>query len=578
MIHMKNTILSARRCGNYLKKRRETEEFKDISEKAKLSQQHNEHVHYLAPSGYAARRTKWCVDDPITSLTGYESTDPSALSSELTGRSYDWIRARTKPREGGGYYFPNDKTKEVFDKMGELQRQVSDGSWTPEGHDDILSRALGQKDHGGRVRGVGGGAKIKDIFGSGKTKHSGLVSVDELTTITQEITKKVHKEFEEKMNEMMNSKLEGIFNQLKQMGVSISGDQFVNNFATPKNEIIRSSCQSVHDSVHGEDHFTNLKTPTLCCLWVIHLEERRVIAARGTVFPLNSGGVNMIHNSPIVPHNVKLSVDDVVAEYQLTPLPVPCDEHETVGNAAGSFVQWPKDLVTLGQEPILLEKKKSDTSLKKNVQVPEKVESKGSVTPIKKTPPLLDNDIHSSEHCRSRRFLLNKRPPTKKSEVFKYEENGEDPIYITPEDVDQFLKMSWLNISVLEIFLNNHWMLLLFCLKESAIYVFDPLKQERKIRLATPSLTAYKLYVREGGLMNNRKEFRWHHSEVQCPQQEGGTECGFFVMRYMHDIIMLSQKNSTINWKVGLGSRNYTKKEIKEIRELWAQFFTLECF
>ncbi|XP_074353369.1 uncharacterized protein LOC141692428 isoform X4 [Apium graveolens] len=104
----------------------------------------------------------------------------------------------------------------------------------------------------------------------------------------------------------------------------------------------------------------------------------------------------MIHNSPIVPHNVKVSVDDVVAEYQLTPLPVPCDEHETVGNAAGSFVQWPKDLVTLGQEPILLEKKKSDTSLKKNVQVPEKVESKGSVTPIKKTPPLLDNDIHSS--------------------------------------------------------------------------------------------------------------------------------------------------------------------------------------
>ncbi|XP_074353368.1 uncharacterized protein LOC141692428 isoform X3 [Apium graveolens] len=104
----------------------------------------------------------------------------------------------------------------------------------------------------------------------------------------------------------------------------------------------------------------------------------------------------MIHNSPIVPHNVKVSVDDVVAEYQLTPLPVPCDEHETVGNAAGSFVQWPKDLVTLGQEPILLEKKKSDTSLKKNVQVPEKVESKGSVTPIKKTPPLLDNDIHST--------------------------------------------------------------------------------------------------------------------------------------------------------------------------------------
>ncbi|KAL8145947.1 hypothetical protein AgCh_003902 [Apium graveolens] len=150
-------------------------------------------------------------------------------------------------------------------------------------------------------------------------------------------------------------------------------------------------------------------------------------------------------------NNVYFSVHILVFSNPTSP--VPCDEHETVGNAAGSFVQWPKDLVTLGQEPILLEKKKSDTSLKKNVQVPKKVESKGSVTPIKKTPPLLDDDIHSSEHCRSLRFLLTKRPPTKKSEVFKYEENGEDPIYITPEDVDQFLKMSWLNISVLEIFL-----------------------------------------------------------------------------------------------------------------------------
>ncbi|KAL8133983.1 hypothetical protein AgCh_009162 [Apium graveolens] len=99
------------------KKRRETEEFKEISEKANLSQQHSEHVHYLGPSEYAAMRTKWCVDDPIASLSGYESTNSSTLSSELTGRSYDWIRERIKPQEGGGYNFPNYKMKVVFDKM-----------------------------------------------------------------------------------------------------------------------------------------------------------------------------------------------------------------------------------------------------------------------------------------------------------------------------------------------------------------------------------------------------------------------------------------------------------------------------
>ena len=91
-----------------------------------------------------------------------------------------------------------------------------------------------------------------------------------------------------------------------------------------------------------------MQIPTLCHLSVIHKHKGRVVVARGTVFPSSSQG-DLIHNNPTAPHNVKVSIDDVLAEYQLTPLPVPCDEHETIGNAAGSFVQWPKELVTLGQ-------------------------------------------------------------------------------------------------------------------------------------------------------------------------------------------------------------------------------------
>ncbi|XP_074371518.1 uncharacterized protein LOC141712461 [Apium graveolens] len=70
---------------------------------------------------------------------------------------------------------------------------------------------------------------------------------------------------------------------------------------------------------------------------------------------------------------------------------------------------------------------------------------------------------------------------------------------------------------------DDHWMLLLFCLHESVIYVFDSLKKERKIRLTTPARTAFKLYVPGGVKRNNRKEFLWIHTEVECPQQEGGT-------------------------------------------------------
>lgn len=88
---------------------------------------------------------------------------------------------------------------------------------------------------------------------------------------------------------------------------------------------------------------------------------------------------------------------------------------------------------------------------------------------------------------------------------------------------------------------------------------------------------AFKLYAYQGGARNNKKEFLWHYVDVQCPQQEGGTECGYFVMKYMHDIVMLYQKDPNSNWNVCLASKSYTKKEINEIRELWAKFFIVEC-
>ncbi|KAL1817288.1 hypothetical protein ACET3Z_019862 [Daucus carota] len=133
-----------------------------------------------------------------------------------------------------------------------------------------------------------------------------------------------------------------------------------------------------------------------------------------------------------------------------------CVLDKVKGNAEGSFVQWPKELVNLGQDPVSLEKKKE--------------------------------------------FLV---------------ANKDKRFIFAPYIQD------------------DHWMLLMFSLEESVIYVFDSLRRERDIRLTTPARTAFKLYVPQGGRKNNRKEFLWYHTEVQCPQQLGGTECGFFIMRVL---------------------------------------------
>lgn len=52
-----------------------------------------------------------------------------------------------------------------------------------------------------------------------------------------------------------------------------------------------------------------------------------------------------------------------------------------------------------------------DINPEKVVMMPKKVESKGSVTPVKKIP---NDDTNSTKNYRSLHFLLNKLPSTKK--------------------------------------------------------------------------------------------------------------------------------------------------------------------
>lgn len=54
--------------------------------------------------------------------------------------------------------------------QGNLKNQSSQGEIEISGRDDILKKALNKEEHGGRVRGVGGGSRISTCFGKWATK------------------------------------------------------------------------------------------------------------------------------------------------------------------------------------------------------------------------------------------------------------------------------------------------------------------------------------------------------------------------------------------------------------------------
>ncbi|KAK1383199.1 hypothetical protein POM88_020934 [Heracleum sosnowskyi] len=101
---------------------------------------------------------------------------------------------------------------------------------------------------------------------------------------------------------------------------------------------------------------------------------------------------------------------------------------------------------------------------------------------------------------------------------------------------------------------SKHWMLFMYCVEESDVYMFDPLKQKRDLDVKLPWETAYKVYTKYGGWKNNKNNLLWYHEAVECPQQKGGTECGYFVMRYLYDVVMLCRKDPNTKWMKGVAS------------------------
>lgn len=95
------------------------------------------------------------------------SSTPSSTGAEFEMpaippilRYEKWIEGR-KDKNGN---IPNEKTKEIVEKIYELREKEKSGDFVSSGSYDILTEALGTPENGGHVRGVGGKATLTSIF------------------------------------------------------------------------------------------------------------------------------------------------------------------------------------------------------------------------------------------------------------------------------------------------------------------------------------------------------------------------------------------------------------------------------
>ncbi|KAK3139718.1 hypothetical protein QOZ80_5AG0388570 [Eleusine coracana subsp. coracana] len=120
----------------------------------------NKYKPRLGPGRYKKKILIW--RDKEAKLRAEGKLDPLPNTNE---RTKNWVYGRSELTDEGEIIVKDPKTVKVMQALkGPIMTQMEAGLFTPEYHKDELEKAIGTKEHGGRVQGVSSSATWKEGF------------------------------------------------------------------------------------------------------------------------------------------------------------------------------------------------------------------------------------------------------------------------------------------------------------------------------------------------------------------------------------------------------------------------------
>ncbi|KAH1254367.1 hypothetical protein GmHk_04G010822 [Glycine max] len=453
-------------------------------------------------------------------------------------------------------------------KTGEMttedsfEEQATQGSFVPHGRQDVLAAAIGRPEHPGRVRAAGAGVTIKQYFGSAPwtSRSASSLPPDELQQLTQQIRDQLEESITEKVTRQVMASFSQLQSQMQSQGPP---EPLVGPGPSGPRVSTKGSCvdPSRNDPETGDSD--------RCGLY-IEADPARLVAV-GRVYE----GSTLVHNTPLLSGQVKVSVDEV--KDADVAVPVPTAEVSLVGQALHTFLAWPTHLIK---------------SLSNQVAVsPPK--------PPPKPDPEVDDPLYLMTLTIPKFFL---RPYQVRWDATVFGVvNPDFPLYIKHEDLSEIAHGGQcLSISVLQL-----WILHLTetCMRagNSDIYGFlEPQSIQRSGQSQFESESYIKSWMQSSqrdvylgaylngpdnylkGIINSaikglddapqpksKAPARW--IVVKCNRQKGTTECGYYVMHWMSTIILGSFRN---NWEAYFNDpRPLEPERLKALRIQWVQFY-----
>ncbi|KAL5180615.1 hypothetical protein HKD37_01G001706 [Glycine soja] len=288
----------------------------DVRKKAQAIQKQNTSPHVLSRGGYdyleqklLAKKTKKKLEESAQSRSVDGVIDPP--SSVICHMK--WKMARTK-KTGE---MMTKATKEIAEKIDSFEEQATQGPFIPHGRQDVLTAAIGRPEHPGRV--CAAGAAILWIS-STDVPQLFLPASRRIAAIDPANLGLARGVYHRKSDSQMHSQ-----------GLAPPPDPLVG----PSGPRVSTKGSCVDPS--GNDPETG--DSDRCGLYIE--ADPACLVAIWRVYE----GSTVVHNTPLLSGQVKVSVEEVIDAD--APVPVPTNEVSLVGQTLHTFLAWPTHLVVV---------------------------------------------------------------------------------------------------------------------------------------------------------------------------------------------------------------------------------------
>ncbi|KAL5166137.1 hypothetical protein HKD37_18G051151 [Glycine soja] len=284
----------------------------DVRKKAHAIQKQNTAPHILSRRGYDYLEQKLLAEK--TKKKQEEAAQSGSVDGVIDPPSpvrchVKWKLARMK-KTGE---MTTEAAKEIAEKIDSFKEQATQGSFVPHGRQDVLVAAIGRPEHPGRVRAARAGVTIKQYFGSAPrtSRSASSLPPNELQQLTQQIRDQLEKSITEKVTRQVMASFSHmqsqLLSQMQSQGLVVPPEPLVG----PSGPRVSTKGSCVDPSGNDPE----------------------------TVYE----GSTIVHNTPLLPSQVKVSVEEVTNADSLVP--VPTDEVSLGGQALHTFLAWPTHLV-----------------------------------------------------------------------------------------------------------------------------------------------------------------------------------------------------------------------------------------